>query len=84
MTTREYRAAVKGQSWKFKLIADIETAMEYSGSKQNFIDNMSLFGYSMTWSSQRKYITFLCPNGIKCRDIKLHEEKFLKDNIKNE
>ena len=84
MTTREYRAAVKGQSWKFKLMADIETAMEYSGSKQDFIDNMSSLGYSMTWTPQRKHITFLCPNGMKCRDIKLHEEKFLKENIENE
>ena len=84
MSTREYRVAVKGQSWKFKLMADIETAMEYSGSRRDFVDNMSSLGYSMTWTSQRKYITFLCPNGMKCRDIKLHEEKFLKENIENE
>lgn len=84
MTSREYRAAVKGQSWKFRLMTDIETAMEYSGSKQDFINNMSSLGYSMTWTPQRKYITFLCPNGMKCRDIKLHEEKFLKENIESE
>ena len=84
MSTREYRVAVKGQSWKFKLMADIETAMEYSGSRQDFVDNMSSLGYSMTWTPQRKYITFLCPNGMKCRDIKLHEDKFLKENIENE
>ena len=84
MSTKEYRVAVRGQSWKFKLMADIETAMEYSGSRRDFVDNMSSLGYSMTWTSQRKYITFLCPNGMKCRDIKLHEEKFLKENIENE
>ena len=84
MSTKEYRVAVRGQSWKFRLMADIETAMEYSGSRRDFVDNMSSLGYSMTWTSQRKYITFLCPNGMKCRDIKLHEEKFLKENIENE
>ena len=84
MSTKEYRIAVRGQSWKFRLMADIETAMEYSGSRRDFVDNMSSLGYSMTWTSQRKYITFLCPNGMKCRDIKLHEEKFLKENIENE
>ena len=63
---------------------DIETAMEYSGSKQDFIDNMSSLGYSMTWTPQRKYITFHCPNGMKCRDIKLHENKFLKEKIEYE
>ena len=41
MSTREYRVATEGNSWKFKLMNDIETAMEYSGSKQDFIDNMS-------------------------------------------
>ena len=84
MSTKEYRVAVRGQSWKFKLMADIETAMEFSGSRRDFVDNMSSLGYSMTWTPQRKYITFLCPNGMKCRDIKLHEEKFLKENIENE
>jgi hypothetical protein len=84
MSTKEYRVAVRGQSWKFKLMADIETAMEYSGSRRDFVDNMSSLGYSMTWTPQRKYITFLCPNGMKCRDIKLHEGKFLKENIENE
>ena len=84
MSTKEYRVAVRGQSWKFKLMADIETAMEFSGSRQDFVDNMSSLGYSMTWTPQRKYITFLCPNGMKCRDNKLHEEKFLKENIENE
>lgn len=84
MSTKEYRIAVRGQSWKFKLMADIETAMEFSGSRQDFVDNMSSLGYSMTWTPQRKYITFFCPNGMKCRDIKLHEDKFLKENIENE
>ena len=84
MSTREYRVATDGNSWKFKLMNDIETAMEYSGSKQDFIDNMSSLGYSMTWTPQRKYITFHCPNGMKCRDIKLHENKFRKDNLSNE
>ncbi len=84
MSTREYRVATEGNSWKFKLMNDIETAMEYSGSKQDFIDNMSSLGYSMTWTPQRKYITFHCPNGMKCRDVKLHENKFRKDNLSNE
>ncbi len=84
MSTREYRVATEGNSWKFKLMNDIETAMEYSGSKQDFIDNMSSLGYSMTWTPQRKYITFHCPNGMKCRDIKLHENKFLKEKIEYE
>ena len=38
----------------------------------------------MTWTDERKYLTFHCPNGKSCRDIKLHDEKYLKDNIESE
>ena len=84
MSTREYRARMKGESWKQKLAHDIDKAMSYSGSKDEFIRNMSILGYHMTWTDKRKYLTFHCPNGKSCRDIKLHDEKYLKDNIKRE
>ena len=32
----------------------------------------------------RKYITYTCPNGMKVRDNKLHESKFLKENMQYE
>ena len=81
---REYRAAQKGQSWKFKLMAAINSAMKSSGSRAEFIRNMNRLGYTMTWTDERKNITFCCPNGMKCRDNKLHDEKYLKENIENE
>ena len=82
--TREYRTAVKGQSWKFKLMNDIDKAMNISGSKEDFINAMSIMGYSVTWTDDRKYITYQCPNKMKCRDIKLHNEKYLKGSMENE
>ena len=84
MSTREYRARMKGESWKQKLANDIDKAMEFSGSKDEFIRSMSILGYRMTWTDERKYLTFHCPNGKSCRDIKLHDEKYLKDNIERE
>ena len=84
LSTREYRAAAKGQSWKFKLMAAIQDAMRYSGSREDFIYQMKRRGYSMTWTRERKYITFHCPNGMKCRDTKLHDPKYLKGNIEYE
>ena len=84
MSTREYRARMKGESWKQKLANDIDKAMEFSGSKDEFIRSMSILGYRMTWTDERKYLTFHCPNGKNCRDIKLHDEKYLKDNIERE
>ena len=84
MSSREYRARLRGNSWKEKLAKDIDTAMSYSGSKDEFIRNMSILGYHMTWTDKRKYLTFHCPNGKSCRDIKLHDEKYLKENIDRE
>lgn len=84
ISTREYRMAVKGQSWKFKLMNDIDKAMNISGSKEDFINAMSIMGYSVTWTDDRKYITYQCPNKMKCRDIKLHNDKYLKGSMENE
>lgn len=84
LSTREYRAAAKGQSWKFQLMAAIQDAMRYSGSREDFAYQMKRRGYSMTWTRERKYITFHCPNGMKCRCLKLHDPKFMKGNIERE
>lgn len=84
ISTREYRTAVKGQSWKFKLMNDIDKAMNISGSKEDFINAMSIMGYSVTWTRDRKYITYQCPNKMRCRDIKLHNDKYLKGSMENE
>ena len=84
MSSGEYRARLKGNSWKEKLAKDIDTAMSYSGSKDELIRNMSILGYRMTWTDTRKNITFHCPNGKKCCDDKLHDNKYLKENIEHE
>lgn len=84
ISSREYRTAVKGQSWKFKLMNDIDKAMNISGSKEDFINAMSIMGYSVIWTDDRKYITYQCPNKMRCRDIKLHNEKYLKGSMENE
>ena len=82
--TREYRAALKGESFKFNLISDIEAAMTMCGSREEFIDLMTNAGYSVRWEDTRKYITYTCPGGQKVRDNKLHETKFLKGNMEYE
>ena len=84
MSSREYRARLRGNSWKQRLANDIDKAMEYSGSKDEFIRSMSILGYHMTWTDERKYLTFHCPNGKSCRDIRLHDDKYLKENIERE
>ena len=70
ISAREYRAAMKGESWKFRLMASINHAMERSGNREDFIREMEGLGYQVRWTDERKYITYTCPNGMKCRDIK--------------
>lgn len=65
-------------------MSDIDSAMNKSGSKQDFISEMKRKGYEITLMDERKYITFTCPNGKKCRDKTLHDEKYLKENIEYE
>ena len=84
ISSREYRVAAKGDSWKFKLMSDIDFVMNRSGSKNDFMREMQRLGYQITWTDERKYITFTCPNGMKCRDIRLHEEKYLKEVLEYE
>lgn len=80
----EYRMAMKGESWKFALMFTIDNAMKKCKTKKEFIDEMKRNGYEVLWTDARKYITYTCPNGMKCRDIKLHQDKYRKEKIELE
>ena len=80
----EYRMAMKGESWKFALMFTIDTAMKRAKTKKEFVDEMKKNGYEVLWTDERKYITYTCPNGMKCRDIKLHQEKYRKEKMELE
>lgn len=84
MSAREYRAAQKGESWKFRLMYDIGDAMKKSLSKDDFILLIKRKGYEVKWTEERKDITFTCPNGKKCRGSRLHHERYEKENFENE
>ena len=84
MSAREYRSADKGQSWKLQLAIAIDEAMKLAETKEHFISLMENEGYEVKWTAERKYITYTTPNEMKCRDNKLHEEKYLKENMENE
>lgn len=88
----EYRKAIQGESWKFHLCGAITLAMARSLSREDFIEAMRLQGYGVRWEDGRKQITYTCyrdgkcKDGSyrKCRDNRLHDEKFLKENMKYE
>ena len=81
---REYRSATKGESWKFRLMNTIDECMKYAADKDAFVSLMESEGYTVRWESNRKYITYTTPDGMRCRDSKLHEEKYCKEVMEHE
>ena len=86
---KEYRAAIKGESWKMRLCFVIDECMKSALTKDEFIAAMEAQGYGVIWTDERKYITYVVPgaegkNPRRVRGIKLHEEKYLKENMENE
>ena len=79
MDGREYRSAAKGESWKFRLIATIDQCMRYASDKEEFIALMQSDGYGVRWTDSRKSITYTTPQGMKCRDDRLHSERYRKE-----
>ena len=84
MSSREYRSAVKGESWKLQLMAVIDECMRFAKSKEEFMSLMKSEGYDVKWTDTRKSITYTCPNGMKCRDDRLHESKYTKEMMEHE
>ena len=84
MSSAEYHTALKGQSWKLRLMNTIDECMKYAADKDAFVSLMASEGYAVRWESSRKYITYATPDGLKCRDNKLHEEKYCKEAMEHE
>ena len=84
MSGAEYHVALKGQSWKLRLMNTIDECMKYAADKDAFVSLMASEGYQVRWESTRKYITYTSPDGLKCRDSKLHEEKYCKEAMEHE
>ena len=84
MSGAEYHTALKGQSWKLRLMNTIDECMKYAADKDAFVSLMASEGYAVRWESGRKYITYTTPDGMKCRDNKLHEEKYCKEAMERE
>ena len=85
---KEYRAAMNGNSWKMALRVAIDFCMTRATNKDEFHSLMKKYGYDMVWTPERKYITYICQTAegrtYKVRDIKLNDEKYLKENMEYE
>ena len=84
MSNAEYYTADRGESWKFELMRVIDECMRCAGNREEFLSLLRAEGYDATWTDSRKNITYVTPDGRKCRDNKLHIEKYLKENMEAE
>ena len=84
LSAREYRSAAKGESWKFRLMNTIDECMRYALTRDAFIALMKSEGYQVRWEASRKSITYTTPGGMRCRDERLHDEKYLKEAMERE
>ena len=84
MSNAEYYTADRGESWKFELMRVIDECMRCAGNREEFLALLRSEGYDATWTDARKNITYITPDGCRCRDNKLHIEKYLKENMEAE
>jgi len=84
LSDSEYRSAKRGESFKWELMNVINQVMKQAKTKKQFCYMMKQHGYGVRWEDNRKYITYTCPNKRKCRDNKLHGDKYRKENMEYE
>ncbi len=84
MRPGEYRSAVRGESWKFQLMATIDLCMRKAKTRDDFLREMERRGYQVRWEPTRQCITYTTPKGKKCRDNRLHEDKYRKEVMERE
>ena len=84
LSDSEYRSAKRGESFKWELMNVINQVMKQAKTKKQFCYLMKQQGYGVRWEDNRKYITYTCPNKRKCRDNKLHGDKYRKENMEYE
>ncbi|WDV44087.1 relaxase/mobilization nuclease domain-containing protein [Clostridiaceae bacterium M8S5] len=78
----EYRSKAKERSWKYELYLVVKEARKYATSRDDFIFKLNKLGYQVNWTDNRKYITFINPQGKKCRNRKLYPpEIFTKEAL---
>lgn len=84
MSRAEKRATQNGTSWKRKLAKDIDICMSKSNGQEGFVFLMESLGYRVNWSDARKNITYTTADGMRCRDDRFRNPKYLKVNMEQE
>ena len=80
-TTEERCTYNRNPKWKEELREAALAGLDNSYTKEAFIDFKEMHGYRVKWEDNYKYVTFTTPDGHKCRDKNLFDERLLKDNM---
>lgn len=83
LNSTEYHLSKKEETEKKKLINTINKCIKKSKTKNQFIYNMNVLGYSVKWEDNRKYITYTTPSKLKFRDKRLQNEKYSKERMES-
>ena len=65
-------------------MAAVDDCMQAARSREDFIERMERAGYEVRWEDSRANITYTVPGGVKCRDKRLHDDKYLKERMEHE
>lgn len=57
----------------------VDLCMKSARTRAGFIREKERRGYQVRWEENRKAITYTTPKGKKCRDDRLHEDKYRKE-----
>lgn len=82
LTTTEVKSKCSNMpEWKKRLKYILEDALYSSTIMDDYINYLLRKGISVKYNEANKYMTYTDKEGHKCRDNKLFDERFLKENF---
>lgn len=82
LTTTEVKSKRSNMpEWKKRLKYILEDALYSSTTLDDYINYLLRKGISVKYNEANKYMTYTDEDGHKCRDNKLFDERFLKENL---
>ena len=63
----EYVMRKNNSSWKYELEKAIDSVQEKSNNKRDFFRNMNSLGYKVTWTNEKKNITYIKQKYLFCQ-----------------
>lgn len=80
----EYYRRKDSTSWKYELFLAVTATLKFAVNREDFVRKMKELGYRVIWQDNRTYVTFITPDGKRCRNRKLYPpERFTKEHMES-